>query len=65
LKQAGFKVVTEYGLLHNKKFSKCAGVIGEVLKKYHPHGDLAIYDAMVRMAQPFSLRYPLIHGQGN
>ncbi|HSA59718.1 MAG TPA: DNA gyrase subunit A [bacterium] len=53
------------GLLSNKKFSKCAGVVGEVLKKYHPHGDLAVYDALVRMAQDWNLRYPLIHGQGN
>src|SRR4026208_2339252 len=53
------------GLLSNKKFSKCAGVVGEVLKKYHPHGDLAVYDALVRMAQDWNMRYPLIHGQGN
>jgi DNA gyrase subunit A len=53
------------GLLHNKQFSKCAGVVGEVLKKYHPHGDSAVYDALVRMAQPWNLRYPLINGQGN
>jgi len=53
------------GLLSNKKFSKCAGVVGEVLKKYHPHGDSAVYDALVRMAQGFNLRYPLVDGQGN
>src|SRR5579875_2124630 len=53
------------GLLSNKKYSKCAGVVGEVLKKYHPHGDAAVYDALVRMAQPWSMRYPLIDGQGN
>ncbi|MBD3319264.1 DNA gyrase subunit A [Candidatus Woesearchaeota archaeon] len=53
------------GLLHNKKFSKCAGVVGEVLKKYHPHGDSSVYDALVRLAQPWNLRYPLIQGQGN
>jgi len=53
------------GLLSNKKFSKCAGVVGEVLKKYHPHGDLAVYDALVRMAQDWNMRYPLIDGQGN
>jgi len=53
------------GNLPNKKYSKCAGVVGEVLKKYHPHGDSAVYDTMVRMAQPWSLRYPLIDGQGN
>src|ERR1043165_1635941 len=44
---------------------KCARVVGDVLGKYHPHGDLAVYDALVRMGQPFSLRYPLIDGQGN
>ncbi len=53
------------GLLHNKPFKKCARVVGEVLGKYHPHGDTAVYDSLVRMAQPFSLRYPLIKGQGN
>jgi len=53
------------GLLSNKKYSKCAGVVGEVLKKYHPHGDSAVYDALVRMAQDFNLRYPLVDGQGN
>ncbi len=53
------------GLLPGKKFSKCAGVVGEVLKKYHPHGDTAVYDALVRMAQDFNMRYPLIDGQGN
>ncbi len=53
------------GLLSNKRFSKCAGVVGEVLKKYHPHGDASVYDTLVRMAQSWSLRYPLIDGQGN
>ena len=53
------------GLLHNRKYSKCAGVVGEVLKKYHPHGDSAVYDTLVRMAQPWSMRYPLVDGQGN
>src|ERR1700723_502617 len=53
------------GMQHNKKYSKCAGVVGECLKKYHPHGDSSVYDAMVRLAQPWSLRYPLIDGQGN
>lgn len=53
------------GLLSNKRFSKCAGVVGEVLKKYHPHGDAAVYDTLVRMAQDWNLRYPLIDGQGN
>ncbi len=53
------------GLLHNRKYTKCAGVVGEVLKKYHPHGDSAVYDTLVRMAQPWNMRYPLIDGQGN
>jgi len=53
------------GLASNKKYSKCAGVVGEVLKKYHPHGDSAVYDSMVRMVQTFSLLHPLIDGQGN
>ena len=53
------------GLHHNKRYSKCAGVVGEVLKKYHPHGDASVYDALVRLAQPWNLRYPLIDGQGN
>ena len=53
------------GLAANKKYSKCAGVVGEVLKKYHPHGDSAVYDALVRMAQPWNLRYMLVDGQGN
>ena len=60
-----------YAMLHNLnlqpdgKFRKSAAVVGEVMAKYHPHGDQSIYDAMVRMAQPFSLRYPLVDGQGN
>src|SRR4030095_9870863 len=49
----------------NKRYSKCAGVVGEVLKKYHPHGDAAVYDALVRLAQEWNMRYPLIDGQGN
>ncbi|MCB0317772.1 MAG: DNA gyrase subunit A [Bdellovibrionales bacterium] len=53
------------GLAANKKHSKCAGVVGEVLKKYHPHGDSSVYDALARLAQPWNLRYPLIDGQGN
>ncbi len=53
------------GLHHSKRYSKCAGVVGEVLKKYHPHGDAAVYDALVRLAQEWNLRYPLIDGQGN
>jgi len=55
----------ELGLLSNKPYKKSARVVGEVLGKYHPHGDMAVYDAMVRMIQDFSLRYPLIDGQGN
>lgn len=53
------------GLSHSAKFKKSANVVGEVLGKYHPHGDSAVYDAMARMAQDFSLRYPLVDGQGN
>ncbi|AEB11767.1 DNA gyrase subunit A [Marinithermus hydrothermalis] len=53
------------GLLPNRKHSKSAGVVGEVIKKYHPHGDQAVYDAMVRLAQDWNLRYPLVDGQGN
>jgi DNA gyrase subunit A len=53
------------GMQYNKKYSKCAGVVGECLKKYHPHGDSSVYDALVRMAQDWSLRYPLVDGQGN
>lgn len=53
------------GLRSNRRHSKSAGVVGEVIKKYHPHGDSAIYDAMVRLAQPWNLRYPLVDGQGN
>ncbi len=55
----------EMGLFHNKAFKKSATVVGSVLGKYHPHGDSAVYDALVRMAQDFSLRYTLIQGQGN
>ena len=53
------------GLTHSAHYSKCAKVVGEVLGKYHPHGDSPVYEALVRMAQDFSLRYPLIDGQGN
>lgn len=53
------------GLRASAKFRKSAHVVGEVMAKYHPHGDASIYDAMVRMAQDFSMRYPLVHGQGN
>ena len=55
----------DMGLLSNRKHVKCAKVVGECLGKYHPHGDSALYDALVRMAQPFSMRYPLVDGQGN
>src|SRR5215472_13340437 len=55
----------EMGLQYNKKHTKCAKIVGECLGKYHPHGDAALYDTLVRMAQPFSLRYPLVDGQGN
>jgi DNA gyrase subunit A len=55
----------DMGMLHNRPFKKCARIVGEVLGKYHPHGDGAVYDALVRMAQDFSLRYPLVKGQGN
>ena len=55
----------ELGLRANKSFKKCARIVGEVLGKFHPHGDTAIYDSLVRMAQDFSLRYPLVKGQGN
>jgi DNA gyrase subunit A len=53
------------GLASNRKHSKSAGVVGEVIKKYHPHGDASIYEAMVRMAQSWNVRYPLVDGQGN
>ncbi|HTB95761.1 MAG TPA: DNA gyrase subunit A [Terracidiphilus sp.] len=57
--------MSEMGLQYNKKYTKCAKVVGQAMGVYHPHGDSAIYDTLVRMAQPFSLRYPLIDGQGN
>ncbi|MBL6963491.1 MAG: DNA gyrase subunit A [Bacteroidetes bacterium] len=55
----------ELGVLHNRSYKKSARIVGEVLGKYHPHGDTSVYDTMVRMAQPWSLRYPLVDGQGN
>ena len=55
----------QMGLQSNKSFRKSAGIVGEVLKEYHPHGDVAVYDTLVRMAQPWNMRYPLIMGQGN
>src|SRR3989344_5840730 len=55
----------ELNLGHSAKYSKSAKIVGEVMGKFHPHGDTAIYDALVRLAQNFSMRYPLIDGQGN
>jgi len=55
----------DLGMFHSKPYKKSARIVGEVLGKYHPHGDVAVYDAMVRMVQPFSLRYPMVDGQGN
>ncbi len=55
----------EMGLTHNSPFKKSARIVGEVMGKYHPHGDAPVYETLVRMAQPFSMRYPLIKGQGN
>jgi len=55
----------DQGMLHNKRYSKAAGTVGEVLKKYHPHGDASVYDALVRLAQEWNLRHPLVDGQGN
>lgn len=55
----------QVGLTHSTHFAKSARVVGEVLGKYHPHGDISVYDALVRLAQDFSMRYPLIDGQGN
>jgi DNA gyrase subunit A len=57
--------MNEMGIFSNKSFKKCARIVGEVLGKFHPHGDTAVYDSLVRMAQSFSLRYPLVNGQGN
>jgi len=57
--------MSELGLTHSKTYKKCARIVGEVLGKYHPHGDTAVYDSLVRLAQDFSLRYPLVDGQGN
>ncbi|MEA3365161.1 MAG: DNA gyrase subunit A, partial [Candidatus Hydrogenedentes bacterium] len=55
----------ELGLVHNRGFRKSAAVVGDTMGKYHPHGDSAIYDTLVRLAQPWSMRYPLVEGQGN
>ena len=57
--------MNEMGLQYNKKYTKCAKVVGQAMGQYHPHGDTAIYDTLVRLAQDFSLRYPLVDGQGN
>ncbi len=57
--------MNELNLKHNSSYSKCAKTVGDVLGKYHPHGDMAVYEALVRMAQDFNVRYPLIDGQGN
>src|SRR6478752_3096504 len=55
----------QQGIHHSSRYQKSAAVVGEVLKNYHPHGDVPVYDAMVRMAQDFSMRYMLVDGQGN
>src|ERR1700759_5548151 len=57
--------MNEMGLTSSRGYRKCTKIVGEVLGKYHPHGDVPVYDALVRMAQPFSMRYPLVDGQGN
>jgi DNA gyrase subunit A len=57
--------MNDLAIRHNQPYKKCARIVGEVLGKYHPHGDMSVYDALVRMAQDFSLRYPLVDGQGN
>nr|MBC8491189.1 DNA gyrase subunit A [Candidatus Neomarinimicrobiota bacterium] len=57
--------MSDLGLTYNRPTKKCARIVGEVMGKYHPHGDAAVYDSLVRMAQEFSLRYPLVDGQGN
>lgn len=60
-----YAMFKDLGLTHDHKYSKCAGVVGEVMKKYHPHGDVAIYDTLARLAQDFNMRYLLVDGQGN
>ena len=57
--------MSEMGLGARARYRKCAAIVGEVMGKYHPHGDVALYDALVRLAQDFSMRYPLVDGQGN
>ncbi len=58
-------VMKELGLWPNEKFTKCANIVGNTIARYHPHGDQAVYEALVRLAQDFSMRYPLVIGQGN
>ncbi len=58
-------VMQELGLQHNRGYRKCAAIVGDALGKYHPHGDQSVYDALVRMAQEWNMRYPLVDGQGN
>src|SRR3990172_442421 len=60
-----FGMYHDHHLTHDAKYMKCAKVVGTIIGQYHPHGDVAIYDALVRLAQDFSLRYPLIDGHGN
>src|SRR4030088_3274708 len=55
----------DQGMTPGARYQKCAAIIGEVLKHYHPHGDASVYDSLVRLSQDFSLRYPLVDGQGN
>src|SRR5215217_7319722 len=55
----------EAGMQRNRPYKKCARIVGDVMRSYHPHGDQAIYDTLVRLAQPFSMRYMLVDGQGN
>ncbi len=57
--------MSELGVSHNKSYKKCARIVGDVMGKFHPHGDSSVYESLVRMAQPWSLRYPLVDGQGN
>src|SRR3981081_2701374 len=55
----------DQGMTPGARYQKCAAIVGEVLKQYHPHGDASVYDTLVRLAQPWTLRYPLVQGQGN
>ncbi|MCY4628615.1 MAG: DNA gyrase subunit A [Acidobacteria bacterium] len=65
VQRRGLYAMFREGLLPSRSYSKCAGIVGEVLKKYHPHGDASVYDTLVRLAQQFNLRHPLIDGKGN